>query len=67
MEIEICSQCRGLVLDPGETVFAISNELDSPWDVFTKLTWNELKVRFILYVVLGLVMLQFYTLWYFFG
>ena len=28
---------------------------------------STLKVKFILYVVLGLVMLQFYTLWYFFG
>ena len=28
MEIEICAQCRGLILDPSETVFAISNELD---------------------------------------
>lgn len=30
MEIEICSQCRGLVLDPGETVFAIRSQLNSP-------------------------------------
>jgi hypothetical protein len=67
MEIEICSQCRGLVLDPGETVFAISNELDPLGEVAMKRSLSTLKVKFILYVVLGLVMLQFYTLWYFFG
>ena len=63
MEIEICSQCRGLVLDPGETVSAISNELDR----FGNQLPTTLKVEFILYVVLGMVMIQIYVLFYFFG
>jgi len=67
MEIEICSQCHCLVLDPGETVIAIRKELNPFWEVYMKQYWNTLKVEFILYVVLGLAMLQFYTLWYFFG
>lgn len=64
MEIEICSQCRGLVLDPGETVFAISNELDPSWKGVDN---ANLMLDFILLLVEGLAMLQFYTLWYFFG
>ncbi len=67
MEIEICSQCRGLVLDPGETVFAISNELDPFWEVLGKHSWNNLKVRLILGIVLGMAMLQMYVLMYLFN
>ena len=65
MEIEICSQCRGLVLDPGETVFAISNKLDPFWDVFWRHSWSTVKLHLILkvtlYVVLGIALLVMYV------
>lgn len=63
MEIEICSQCRGLVLDPGETVFAIKNELDR---LSIHLS-TRLKVKLIVAIVCGMFYLKSYVLRYLFG